>query len=103
MKTKYWFPGKYRADLNMQSYDMVKLLTGGRTKLPAAGIAPGPIPGKQRIDGVVSDVQITVLVTPAPQHADGRKNNTHRVMAVCPGCGDMLSAGRLFQHVCGAK
>lgn len=68
-------------------------VTGG--KWPDAGLPP------RMVDG------IKVWVNPRAPKADRalgvRKSSTHRVMCECPGCGDHMSAGRLFQHRCDAK
>jgi hypothetical protein len=58
--------------------------------LPKEGLPPQIIQG------------IKVWVAPAVARADGRKSSTHRVLAECPLCLQVLSAGRLHQHVCKA-
>lgn len=59
------------------------------TKLPAAGLPPRYIQG------------IKVWVTPLTASPGlRRKRSTHRVLAECPSCHQILSAGRLHQHVC---
>jgi hypothetical protein len=59
-------------------------------KLPPEGMSPRVIQG------------IVVWVNPLPPRgAHPRfKRSTHRVMAQCPACSKVLSAGRLHQHVC---
>jgi hypothetical protein len=61
-----------------------------KAKLPREGMDPRLVQG------------ILVWVEPIrPQCYGGRK--VHRVLARCPECGKVLSAGRLHQHVCHAE
>jgi hypothetical protein len=71
-------------------------LLGIKGKLPAEGMPPRMIQG------------IKVWVNPAkPKQIVDRwgkphivKSSTHRVMAECPHCAQILSVGRLHQHIC---
>jgi hypothetical protein len=56
-------------------------------KWPEAGLPPIVLQG------------IKVWVKPFVR-TPGRKSSAHRVMCECPSCGKVMSAGRLFQHVC---
>lgn len=69
---------------NAQS-DGVRQLLGlaPKAKLPKEGMGTRVIQG------------IEVWIIPA---SVGRKS--HRVLAKCPDCGKVLSAGRLHQHIC---
>jgi hypothetical protein len=63
------------------------------------------IPGRYWPDaGVpVAVVQgVKVWVKPI-YRTPGKKSSKHRAMCECPKCHKVLSAGRLHQHVCGAK
>lgn len=82
---------------NAQSAAMRELLGLSRTaKLPAEGM---PI---RTIQGV--KVWVEPLDTSVP-HTWRNKRSTHRVKCQCPNpdCGKIMSAGRLFQHVCKTK
>lgn len=59
----------------------------GGKQWPDAGLPPTVVQG------------VKVWVNPIVR-VPGRKSSKHRVMCECPGCGTVLSAGRLFQHVC---
>ena len=73
---------------NAWSYQVKALLgLGPKQKLPAGGLPP------RRIAGIV--VWVAPLGPAAP-----RRRSMHRVMAQCPGCQKVLSAGRLGQHRC---
>lgn len=66
-------------------------------KLPREGMEPRIVQGIK--------VWVTPLMGPHRQYYGwGRvrtvKSSTHRVLAECPSCGRVLSAGRLHQHVC---
>lgn len=56
-------------------------------KWPEAGLPPTTVQG------------VLVWVKPF-EPTPGKKSSKHRVMCACPDCGAVLSAGRLFQHVC---
>lgn len=96
---KYWFPAAGNPMWNMHSIDFVKLLGSKNTKLPPQAIQPRIVQAMERKDdGTVGPVGVTVWADEAP--TGPRKNATHRVKCKCPGCGDIVSAGRLFQHKC---
>jgi hypothetical protein len=76
---------------------LYRLLNVSGSKLPAAGIPVQVIQG------------IKVWVTPARTDLGTRlvfgkvrkvKSSTHRVLVMCPTCAQVLSAGRLHQHIC---
>jgi hypothetical protein len=87
------------------SHSMRKLL-GVTGDLPALGLPATLLPGTNNQG---QPVQILTWVVPlvgdAPRGPTGRaqKRSTHRVRCKCPGCGDEVSAGRLFQHVCNRR
>lgn len=62
-------------------------LVGG-SKWPELGLPPVQVQG------------VKVWVEPFQRRPGVRKSSKHRVMCECPNCGHVLSAGRLFQHVC---
>lgn len=103
MKAKYWFPAKENMMWNMHSTDFVKLLGVTSTKLPKTAISPREVLAcENKMDGTVRPVNVTIWADEAPANL-GRKNVSHRVKCKCPGCGDIMSAGRLFQHRCNAE
>ena len=59
-------------------------------KIPAQGMPARYVQG------------ILVWVDPLPERPIGRRRRraTHRVRALCPDCGQTLSAGRMHQHKC---
>lgn len=87
---KYKFVSLDNPNWNAQTRDMMRKLGVEGNYWPDEGMSP------RMVDG------IKVWVTPrAPKAGAGvRKSSTHRVLCECPGCGDVMSAGRLFQHKC---
>jgi hypothetical protein len=71
---------------NAHSHEMLAFL--GVRKLPVEGMDWREIQG------------VRVCVRPLVKRIDGKKSSTHRVIAECPNCHKLLSAGRLHQHVC---
>lgn len=59
----------------------------GGSKWPDDGLPPTTVQG------------VKVWVKPIVR-VPGRKSSKHRVMCECPECGQVLSVGRLHQHVC---
>ena len=74
----------------VHSGEMFKLLGLAGSHLPAEGMPSREIQG------------IRVWVEPKGS-PNGRKSSTHRVKAECPVCAQVLSVGRLHQHVCDKK
>lgn len=72
------------------NYIREKLGLAPKAKLPRAGIEPVIIDG------------IKVWVTPLEGDAHGSRRCKHRVMAECPRCGQVLSYGRMGQHLSGS-
>lgn len=79
---------------NAQHTDMLMLLSEAHQrnflenkKWPDEGLPPTTVQG------------ITVWVKPIVREP-GKKSSKHRVLCKCPTCGQEMSAGRLFQHVC---
>lgn len=64
-----------------------------KEKLPREGMPPRELQG------------IRVWVTPLPGRPKGSrwKRSTHRVLAECPDCRQVVSVGRLAQHECHKK
>jgi hypothetical protein len=84
------YEGRHAHSPDMQillarAHDNVALVKGN--KWPELGLPPVVVQG------------IKVWVNPMVR-VPGRKSSKHRVMCECPDCGAVLSAGRLFQHVC---
>lgn len=76
---------------NAQSHTVKRLLGLLTTeKLPAEGMPPRIIQG----------IEVWVEPLRPPRLYRSRRGCMHRVMAKCPVCGQILSAGRLHQHVC---
>lgn len=76
---------------NAQSHHIRQMLgLADNAKLPIEGMP------KRSIQG------ITVWVEPLESRPSGMRyrRSDHRVLAQCPGCNKILSAGRLHQHVC---
>jgi hypothetical protein len=74
---------------NAQSHEIKAMLgLADKAKLPSEGMALRDIQG------------YSVWVKPLPSIRDARFHCTHRVMAECPRCLRVLSAGRLHQHKC---
>ena len=70
---------------------------GPKAKLPVEGMP------KREIQGVTIWVEPFVPVWKIDRYTGERvqtKSSFHRVKAECPQCLKVLSAGRLFQHVC---
>lgn len=65
-----------------------------KAKLPVEGMPARVVQGIK--------VWVEPLVGAAPKNSAGRtaKRSTHRVLAECPHCQQVLSAGRLHQHKC---
>lgn len=61
-------------------------------KLPAAGLPPRYIQGIK--------VWVMPLYPPTLPPGQHRRRAAHRVKAECPTCHQVLSAGRLHQHMC---
>jgi hypothetical protein len=81
------FPGQ-RANTT----DMFLLLGVTKQKWPDAGIPARFIQGMWV--GVLPIDHVALGKVP------GKRSVKHRVLAVCPGCGKSVSAGRLHQHIC---
>lgn len=93
---KYKFVRLDGAPWPAQNGDMLKKLDMPEaSKLPEEGIPP------RMVDG------IKVWVTPANPKKNLalgiRKSSVHRVLCECPGCGRVVSAGRLAQHKCSSE
>jgi hypothetical protein len=71
---------------NAHSHELLAML--GVKKLPPEGMEMRTIQG------------IRVYVEPLVKRADGKKTSVHRVIAQCPQCFKVMSAGRMHQHVC---
>lgn len=76
----------------VHSHHMLEKLGVKGTKWPDDGMAP------RMVDGI--KVWVTPRAPAANRQLGIKKSSTHRVMCECPGCGDHMSAGRLFQHKC---
>jgi hypothetical protein len=62
---------------------------GHKAKLPVEGLHGQTIQG------------VRVWITALPDRPKGgHKRSTHRVLAMCPSCLRVVSAGRLHQHKC---
>lgn len=92
---KYQFIRLDGAPWPAQAHDMMKKAGLPAEKWPDSGLAPFMVDG------------IKVWVNPANPKMDRAagvpKSSTHRVMCECPGCGRVVSAGRLAQHKCGTR
>lgn len=85
--------------VNMRAHaDGMKTLLGlpYKAKLPILGMPARTIQGVKV--WVNSALPKQVVDRWGKQHIV--KSSTHRVMAECPHCGKVMSAGRLHQHIC---
>lgn len=93
--TKYKFVSLTNPNWNAHTHELMQKLKLVKHKWPDEGVPPTMVDG------------IKLWVNPRAPKADRalgiKKSSTHRVMCECPGCGDVLSAGRLFQHKCVKK
>lgn len=87
----------------VHSHVMLQLL-GINGKLPVDGKSSQPLLALDHETGQEVEVSVWVipLVYPRQRTSTGRvlKRSDHRVLCECPGCREIVSAGRLFQHVC---
>jgi hypothetical protein len=98
MKQYYFNSPRFRSYAD--SSDMFTLLGyAGETHWPSEGVPA------QIVQGI--KVWVEPAVPKFRKRYDGQmvqvKSSTHRVMAQCPGCGTVVSAGRLIQHKCKVK
>ena len=78
----------------MQSAEVLETLGVVGGHLPPNGMAPRYIQG---VRVWVAPVRVNLGLN---WRGRPRKSSQHRVMCECPGCGRVLSLGRLAQHVC---
>ena len=90
MKPKYRIPDQQYPRLNCHSSSMKRYF----------GLRPAqkwPVNGMSDI--YIVGIRVWVDALPLLRPANSRRR-PHRVMAECPGCKAVMSAGRLFSHVC---
>lgn len=87
---------------SMHSSEMLEVLGVVGGKLPREGLPARDVQGVQV--WVAPFVPKIRKVWNGFQHVEKEvKSSTHRVRCKCPKCGAEMSAGRLFQHICGSK
>lgn len=86
---KYKFVSLSNPNWNAHTHELRKKMGVKTHDWPPEGM------GAQMVDGI----KVWVL----PKAESLTKSSTHRAMCQCPGCGDIMSAGRLHQHKCNAK
>ena len=92
---KVFIPNPWDPRYNAHSHQVLVMLgLKDRQKIPVEGIAPKIIHGiKVWAEPLVGEAKV------GPLGRRWRRSN-HRVMAECPICHRVMSAGRLHQHVC---
>lgn len=77
--------------------DMVKLLSEAHQREVRKG---GHWPDEGLLPVTVQGFMVWVVPI---ERIPGKKSSRHRVLCECPGCGVVLSVGRLHQHKCKVK